>query len=158
VNKIYFPWGDIMLMAKRLHGKLQDTGVSYDHIAGVTRGGLVPAGLLAQSLDINQVDVLGARSYQGTVKRGSPSLLRAESVIIDRLRSKGPTLLIVDDIVDTGDTFKMIREVLPDATYVALCTKLDNPGIVDYYGFPMPQSDWIVFPWEAETWSSSLQS
>lgn len=149
-NKIFFGWGDVILMEKKLHEKLLDTGVSYDHIVGVTRGGLIPAGLLSQSLDINQIDVLGARSYQGTVKRGSPSLLRAESVIIDRLKSKGPTLLVVDDIVDTGDTFRMIREVLPDATYAALCTKLDNPGIVDYWGFPMPKEHWIVFPWERD--------
>ena len=66
----------------------------------------------------------------------------------------GPKLLIIDDINDTGETFKYIAELgYPSSHFVHYAALVDNIGSdfkVDYFGTEVNKAHggWVVFPWE----------
>src|SRR5271166_2369626 len=68
------------------------------------------------------------------------------------------TLLIVDDIVDTGRTLEVVRQVYPKAKIVTLSAKPAGQDKVDCYSILVPQNTWIVFPWEVNSDSDQLQA
>lgn len=89
----------------------------WDRVIAVTRGGMVPACLVARELDIRVIDTISVKSYD------HQSQSRAEVLKLPEGAGSGKNCLIVDDLSDTGNTFKAIRQILPDATYACLHTK-----------------------------------
>src|ERR1700741_2637660 len=60
----------------------------------------------------------------------------------------GKGLLIVDDLVDTGKTGKMVRELLPDAHFATVYAKPKGRPLVDTFITEVSQDTWIFFPWD----------
>jgi hypoxanthine phosphoribosyltransferase len=56
--------------------------------------------------------------------------------------------IVVDDICDTGKTFKETRAVLPHALYASLVTKPEGSSFCHISVQEIPQDMWAVFPWE----------
>jgi adenine/guanine phosphoribosyltransferase-like PRPP-binding protein len=61
------------------------------------------------------------------------------------------TLLIVDDVADTGITVEAVRQFYPKATIVSLSAKPAGRDKVDRYSILVPQDTWIVFPWAVKS-------
>ena len=63
-------------------------------------------------------------------------------------------ILVVDDICDTGNTFKILKELYRDkykdinVEFASLFTKDKSSHLVDYYGLSVADSIWLDFPWE----------
>ena len=57
------------------------------------------------------------------------------------------TLLVVDDVADTGITAEVVRQFYPKATIVTLSAKPAGRDKVDRHSILVPQNTWIVFPW-----------
>ena len=57
-------------------------------------------------------------------------------------------LLIVDDLVDTGKTGKMVREMMPDAHFATVYAKPKGRPLVDTFITEVSQDTWIFFPWD----------
>ena len=65
--------------------------------------------------------------------------------------SDGESLLIVDDLVDTGSTALVVREMLPKAHFATVYAKPAGKPQVDTYVTEVSQDTWILFPWDAES-------
>jgi len=141
LTHIRLSWHEIETDCRQLAQDLRDCG-PFDGIVAVTRGGLVPAGLLAALLDVRLIDTICASSYHDT-QAGEVTLLKS-------LTGDGAGWLIVDDLVDSGATLRVIRQGLPHATYATLYAKPNGAADADRYVRQYAQSDWLVFPWELD--------
>ena len=60
----------------------------------------------------------------------------------------GQELSIVDDLVDTGATAKLVREMLPEAHFATVYAKPLGRPLVDTFITEVSQDTWIYFPWD----------
>lgn len=143
----FFPvsWMDLHRDAKALAWRLAELG-PFERIVGVTRGGLAPAAIIARELDIRLVDTVCIVSY----KEGEDGLAdqRGEIEILKGIDSDGEGVLIIDDLVDSGETAKAVRAMLPKAHMATVYAKPDGIPVVDTYVTTVSQDTWIVFPWD----------
>lgn len=98
-------------------------------IYGVPRGGLVPAVMIHHRL-----------------KNLKPDLLFFSSE--EQIKNTSCKLIVVDEIADTGKTFKLLKEKYPNAFYVSLFKRYDSKFIPDLYFKEIEHDSWIIFPWE----------
>jgi len=103
----------------------------------------VPAAIIARELDIHYVDTICVSSY--TLRQ------QGELKIIKSIEGiNGENALIIDDLVDTGKTAKIVRQMLPDAHFATVYAKPDGKPYVDTYITEVSQDTWILFPWDSE--------
>ncbi|MBL3539400.1 xanthine phosphoribosyltransferase [Aminivibrio sp.] len=115
----------------------------WERIIGIARGGLVPAAIIARELDIRLVDTVCVSSY--TIRN------QGEISVLKEIRGDGEEWLIIDDLVDTGKTARVVREMLPKAHFAAVYAKPEGRPFVDTFITEVSQDTWILFPWDAET-------
>jgi xanthine phosphoribosyltransferase len=109
-------------------------------VVAVARGGLVPAAIVAEELDLGLVETLCIASYEGT--------RRGEARILKGIDGPGEGLLVVDDIADSGATARLVRALLPAAHLASVYVKPEGRAFVDSFAVAVAQTVWIVFPWE----------
>ena len=135
-------WEQLHRDSKALAWRLVDMQV-WKGIVAITRGGLVPASIIARELEIRLVDTVCIASYAGR-DQGQSAILK--SVNID---SAG--WLLVDDLVDTGKTARLVREMLPEAHFATVYAKPEGRPLVDTFITEVSQDTWILFPWDTES-------
>jgi xanthine phosphoribosyltransferase len=114
----------------------------------VTRGGLVPAAIVARELGIRVIETVCVASYDH-VSQGELRMLKAVADSIIALGGgKGKGVLIVDDLVDTGKTAKLVRDILPNAHFATVYAKPMGRPMVDTFITEVSQDTWIFFPWD----------
>lgn len=143
-NKLYLNWSDFHQHTKELCKKIKDSG-SYNKIIAISRGGLIPAGIIAYELDIRNNEAINFSSYDNHYDRRSDD----EIEISGHVGPVDEKTLIVDDLSDTGRTFQILREVYPQAKFVTVYAKKQGAPVVDINAVDLPD-DWIVFPWDVE--------
>jgi xanthine phosphoribosyltransferase len=136
-------WEELHRNAKALAWRLVEIG-PFTGIVAVTRGGLVPAAVVARELDIRLIDTLCITSYDEE-KRGRLSILKGATAA-----DRGKGWLIIDDLVDTGGTAKEVRKLLPDAHFATIYAKPAGRPLVDTFVTEVSQDTWILFPWDIE--------
>ncbi len=133
-------WEQLHRDARALAWRLVAEG-PWQGIASVTRGGLVPAAVIARELDIRLIDTICIRSYRSDKSSAPPQILKDIS-------GDGTGWLIVDDLVDTGGTAKVVRSVLPKAHFATVYAKPAGRPLVDTFITEVSQDTWIMFPWD----------
>ncbi len=113
-------------------------------IVAVTRGGLIPAAIIARELDVRLVESVSVVSYDEET-RGVPSVTKPPVAAGD-----GSGFLIVDDLVDTGTTARVVRGLLPRAHFASVYAKPLGKDMVDSFVTEVSQDTWILFPWDTE--------
>ena len=136
-------WEELHRNSKALAWRLSEMK-PYKGIIAVTRGGLVPAAIVARELDIRLIDTVCVLSYNHKTK-GDVNILKGAAEA-----AKGEDWLIVDDLVDTGETIKAIRLSLPNAHYATVYAKPSGREQVDTFITEVSQDTWIYFPWDME--------
>jgi len=134
-------WEELHRNAKALAWRLSELG-PFNGIAAVTRGGLVPAAIVARELDIRLIDTVCIVSYD-EFSQGQLNVLKG-------VPGDGSGWLIVDDLVDTGRTARAVREMLPKAHFATIYAKPAGKPLVDTYVTEVSQDTWILFPWDIE--------
>jgi len=66
------------------------------------------------------------------------------------LRKSFGGVLVIDDLVDTGNTARLVREMLPKCHYATIYAKPMGKPLVDTFITEVSQDTWILFPWDAE--------
>ena len=135
--RIVLSWVDVMEAVEELARLAPGPGIQ--RIIGVARGGLVPATLLAHRLRVRRIEAVNiyARNYDGSalfepVVQGFPPPMDNTNTVI------------VEDIVDTGRTYEVLRRLYPGVPVVALVSRLKVvPGAI-----AVPPGAWVIFPWE----------
>ena len=134
---------DARALAWRLDGKGPDSG-AWKAVVGITRGGLVPAMIVSRELDIRVVDTISVRSYN------HQSQMQAEVIKAPQadLMGDGTGILIVDDLVDTGRTLEVVRNLYPAAHFATVYAKPSGKPMVHTWETEVSQDTWIFFPWD----------
>lgn len=135
-------WEQLHRDSKALAWRLVDMQ-DWKGIVTITRGGLVPASIIARELEIRLVDTVCISSYEGR-DQGSSTILK--SVDID-----SEDWLLVDDLVDTGQTARMVRDMMPKAHFATVYAKPEGRPLVDTFITEVSQDTWILFPWDTES-------
>jgi xanthine phosphoribosyltransferase len=139
-------WDQFHRDARALAWRLSSAG-PFSAVVAITRGGLVPAAVVARELGIRVIETISVASYDYD-KQGEVSVLKSISAAIGE--SQGAGVLIVDDLVDTGATAKVVRELLPKAHFAAVYAKPQGRPMVDSYITEVSQDTWIYLPWDME--------
>lgn len=145
----HFPvsWDEMHRNAKALAWRLVELGI-WKGIIAVARGGLVPAAIVARELDIRLIETVCVMGYQEA--SGGPSQLLNEAQILRSPTNVGDGAgwLVVDDLVDSGRTFELLRRQLPKAHFAAVYAKPLGRPLVDTYVTEVSQDTWIYLPWD----------
>ena len=140
-------WDQFHRDARALAWRLAEAG-PFKAIVCITRGGMVPAAIVAREIGIRVIETVCVASYNHTTQ-GELTLLKgiAEHIVaIGGGRGKG--VLVVDDLVDTGQTAKLVRDILPEAHFAAVYAKSQGRPMVDTFITEVSQDTWIFFPWD----------
>ena len=135
-------WSQLHQDTRMLAAKLMDKG-PFKGIIAVTRGGLVPAAIIAREFDIRLVDTVCVCTYQER-EQGK------EARVLKSVPGDGEGWLMVDDLVDTGRTARIIRDLLPKAHFATVYAKPEGRPLVDTFITEVSQDTWILFPWDSE--------
>lgn len=138
-------WAEVHRDTRILVRRLMNTG-PWRGIIALTRGGLVPAAIVAREMSIHVVDTLCITTYDEQVKGNLKILKKPE----EAAKTGGEGWLLVDDLVDTGTTMKAARELLPDAHFATVYAKPQGLELVDTYVHDIEQDVWVFFPWDTE--------
>ncbi|MDN5788932.1 xanthine phosphoribosyltransferase [Pseudorhodobacter sp.] len=134
---------DARALAWRLDGKGPDDG-AWKAVVGITRGGMVPAMIVARELDIRVVDTISVKSYDHQHQAEAKIIKSPQAEIM----GDGEGILIVDDLVDTGRTLELVRKLYPKAHFATVYAKPHGRPMVETFITEVSQDTWIFFPWD----------
>ncbi len=134
-------WDELHRHARALAWRLVELG-PWKSIVAVTRGGLVPAAIVARELDLRLIDTVCIASYDDRAQ--------GKLTILKSVPGDGKGILIIDDLVDTGVTARAVREMLPKAHFATIYAKPAGRPMVDTFVTEVSQDTWILFPWDIE--------
>lgn len=140
-------WDQFHRDARALAWRLMDKG-PFEAIVCITRGGLVPAAIVARELGVRVIETVCVSSYE----HATPGELKVLKEISDGVRrggdGEGRGILVIDDLTDMGRTAKLVRSMLPHAHLATVYAKPMGAPAVDTFVTGVSQDTWIYFPWD----------
>ncbi|MBI2578888.1 MAG: hypothetical protein HYW26_04200 [Candidatus Aenigmarchaeota archaeon] len=145
-------WNEVHEMSENLARTIKKD-FRPDVVISIASGGLVPGKLLKEMLGVKVMGVISAHYYEKNGNKRKECLV--EKVLSGFVpRHTDLNILLVDDIADTGTTFREVLKALPDLLghgewsikTASLLMKPHSAFVPDYYA--LEAEDWIVFPWE----------
>jgi len=149
IEQVVLEWTDITDLVNTLHEKSSEWDGKNNGIIGIARGGLIPAVLLSHRKPNSQVFTVGVKSYDGT-NRGQDTIYQHPT--IEQL-NQFETLYLVDDICDTGLTFKNLLQKTFRGLNIKTLSLLYRKNDIytpEIYGQLILDENWRVFPWEKD--------
>ena len=119
---------DSRALAWRLDGKGPNNG-AWKAVIAITRGGMAPAMIIARELDIRTVDTISIKSYDHQ-EQSEAVVLKSPDM---ELMGDGDGILVIDDLVDTGKTLKVVREIFPKAHIATVYAKPEGRPMTDSF-------------------------
>ena len=141
-EKYVVTWDMFQMHARKLSERLLPAS-QWKGIIAVSRGGLFPAAVLARELGIRHIETVCIASYHDHNNQGELQVLHAAQI-----PKGGEGFIVVDDLVDTGNTARAIRQMYPNAKFVTVFAKPAGAELVDDYVIDIPQNTWIEQPWD----------
>lgn len=139
-------WDQFHRDARALAWRLSPRKAEWDAIVCITRGGLVPAAVISRELDIRVIETVSIASYHDYANQGELYILKP--VAEHLLKDGGKSVLIIDDLTDTGRTAQAVRDMLPEAHFATVYAKPKGVPLVDSFVTEVSQDTWIYFPWD----------
>jgi len=136
-------WDQLHRDAKALAWRLLNMD-DFKGIVAITRGGLVPAAIVARELDIHLIDTVCISGYDWKEQKNQADILKG-------FDGDGEGWLLIDDLVDTGRTAKVAKELVPKAHFATVYAKPAGRPEVDTFITEVSQDTWILFPWDTES-------
>jgi xanthine phosphoribosyltransferase len=140
-------WDQFHRDSRALAWRLSGVG-PFEAIVCITRGGVVPAAIVARELGIRVIETVCVVSYSHTQQGNLTVLKDIAPAVVARGGGEGAGVLIVDDLVDTGQTAKVVRGLLPRAHFATVYAKPMGRPMVDTFVTEVSQDTWIYFPWD----------
>jgi len=149
MTKIYYPYQEFKQDLKVLTQKIDQP---FDAILGIARGGLSMAQMLGEYYDLREVYTINTIGYEDTQK-----LQRVKVFNIPDLKS-AKQVLIVDDIVDSGDTLvevlKVLNEKYPQITFLTASIFYKKTACIKPTWYMKEPKGWIEFFWSMDLLNS----
>jgi hypoxanthine phosphoribosyltransferase len=146
----YVSWPKMVALGRKLALRIRDSGFRPEVVVAIARGGYVPARILCDYLGVSELASLRIVHYQA----GANKEKRARLLAPLNLPVAGKRVLLVDDLIDTGETFQVALAHLLDlgATELRSAVMLAKPGAgaeADFVARRLKVWRWVVFPWAA---------
>jgi xanthine phosphoribosyltransferase len=125
-------WDQFHRDARALAWRLAGTGIQWRAMVAITRGGLVPAAIIAREVNIRLIETVCIASYHDYAEQGELKVLK--DVTPELLENGGEGVLIVDDLTDTGKTAAIVRAMMPKAHFATVYAKPKGRPLVDTFG------------------------
>jgi hypoxanthine phosphoribosyltransferase len=122
----HIDWIIVEYVVSILVEKIKKSGIKYDMLVGINRGGLIPAVMLSHKLELPMITMM------------------PDDVLVDDKR-----YLIIDEIYDTGKTIQQIQRNNPDIDFAVLYHNIDLSPL-KFYALKIPLDKWLIFPWEKQ--------
>ena len=154
IEKHLMSWADVDAATDRIVEEILESEININAILGLSRGGLVPAVIISNKLDIDKVYSYGLRSYntnrQGeaisTYQHIGPNLCSDENIlIVDDISDQGKTLAYVKDQVCSDGPLNYVHKNIYTCT---LCIKKNTDFLPTWYYRTYRDDQWVTFPWE----------
>lgn len=145
-KKFLVTWDQFHRDSRVLARRLLELRRDWKGILAVTTGGMIPSGIIAWEMEIKLIDVIGISSYSG-YDNPNQKEIRVLKEYDPKVVGDGDGWLVIDDLVDSGNTFKEVRKRLPKAHFAAVYAKPNGEPLADTYVVPVEQNQWIYFPW-----------
>jgi xanthine phosphoribosyltransferase len=142
-------WERLHRDCEHLAAMLKDIAPKFEKIVTIARGGLIPSGIITSILNIRLVDIICMESYGEDYKHRELIIRKKSSFTGD-----GSDILVIDDIVDTGNTIINVKKFYPKAFIAAPYVKTEGRAIADV--FVEEINKWIVLPWEPQPTSTKI--
>jgi xanthine phosphoribosyltransferase len=141
-------WDQFHRDARALAWRLSGEG-PFEAIVCITRGGLVPAAIVARELGTRLIETVCVASYLDYKNQSELTVLKDVSPAVKALGDgQGKGVLVVDDLTDTGKTAKVVRDMLPNAHFATIYAKPAGRPMVHTFVTEVSQDTWIYFPWD----------
>lgn len=141
-------WDQFHRDARALAWRLAGAG-PFEAIVCITRGGLVPAAIVARELGIRMIETVCVASYHDYERQGDLVVLKDVAETVKALGGgEGRGILVLDDLTDTGKTAGVVRAMLPEAHFATVYAKPAGRPLVDTFVTEVSQDTWIYFPWD----------
>ena len=137
----HLSWEDIHESARVVADKIRP--LNPKGIIAVSRGGLVPAALISHLLPNRNVHIVSMATYDGKTQRQTAEFFAEAD-------GDGEGMVIIDDLSDTGKSYRILREKYPKAYFATFYIKPEGEQYVDCYDRSFEQDSWLVFPWDLE--------
>jgi hypoxanthine phosphoribosyltransferase len=142
---LFTTWPEYHLLAQKLAAAIMNHSPKFDMIVAVSRGGLTLGHMLSDLLQL-PVSTFAIQSYTDIQTQGTMKVTQQLGISIT-----GKRVLLVDDVSDSGKTFKRATEYVKsckpsDITTVAMFFKTRSIFRPDY--FVKKTNRWIIFPYE----------
>lgn len=139
-------WDQFHRDARALAWRLNAAG-PFTALVCITRGGLVPAAIVARELGVRIIETVCIVSYDDEKRQGELQVLKGVAEQVAKL-GDGAGVLVIDDLVDTGATARLVRDMLPKAHFATVYAKPLGRPLVDTFITEVSQDTWIYFPWD----------
>ena len=139
---------DCKALAWRLSGPGKEPA-PWTAIVAITRGGLVPAAIIARELGIRTIETVCIASYHEYKDQGELEVIKGINAEMVK-QDGGRGVLVIDDLTDTGATARKVREMLPNAHIATVYAKPTGVPMADTFVTEVSQDTWIYFPWDME--------
>jgi len=145
MTKIYYPYQEFKEDLKMLTQKIDQP---FDAILGIARGGLSMAQMLGEYYDLREVYAINTIGYEDTHKNDSVEVFNVPDL------KSAKQVLIVDDIVDSGDTLvevlKVLNETYPDVTFLTASLFYKKTAKIAPTWYVKEPKGWIEFFWSED--------
>ena len=140
-NLVFPTYEEIHEKSVKLAELIKDKNINFTKMVVVSRGGFVPASVVAYCLGIQDVDIVSIQSY---IHR------EPGEAFVHRAPKTDEVVLVIDDIVDKGGTAKALREFMPNMHLAVVYAKPRGLPLANTYVEEITQDTWPVFPWDEE--------
>ncbi len=141
-------WDQFHRDARALAWRLAEQG-PFNAIICITRGGLVPAAIIARELNVRMIETVCVASYHDYKNQGELVVLKDIADQVKQLNGgRGKGVLVIDDLTDTGKTAAIVHDMLPEAHFATVYAKPAGRPRIDTFITEVSQDTWIVFPWD----------
>ena len=140
-------WDQIHRDSRALAWRLENKGPNqgfWKGIVAITRGGMMPAMVVARELDIRVVETISIKSYDHKNQSQTEILKKPKGSLL----GGGDGFIIIDDLVDSGKTMELVRKLYPKAHFASVYAKPLGRSLVDSFITEVSQDTWIFFPWD----------
>ena len=141
-------WSRVVALSRTLAHQIRAADIKVDMIVAIGRGGYLPARLLSDMLGVFNLTSFKIEHYRGAHKGRVAQVKYPLNAPVDK-----QSILLVDDVSDSGDTFKVALEHIqslgnPEVTNTAvLHHKVVSSFVPDFYAEKVQQWRWIIYPW-----------
>lgn len=144
---VLLDWEDIYSLTKSVSEDVKDSGWQPDVIIGIARGAWVPSRIFCDMLGVTEL--LSIKVSHWGVTATPDQNARVKYSVNEDL--SGKDVLIVDDISDTGETFKVavkdVEDQNPDEVRTATLQNIKGSDFKPNYYSEEIDWAWIVYPW-----------